>query len=93
MLLGYVVYRVGKSSEVNIFVNIFLVHFPLVDFFTYVITAIESAPLQRGHPIETFFAYAVTHIPLAIVEGLHRARVQIVQSRGHILVKLKVLTP
>ena len=45
---------------------------------------------------ETFFAiYAVTQIPLAILEGVLIALVfkYIVQSRGDILVKLKVLTP
>ena len=41
-LLGYVVYRVAKKVNLNIFVNIFLVAF-VADLFTYVITAIELA--------------------------------------------------
>lgn len=100
-LLGYLVYRVAKKVNLNIFVNIFLVAF-VADLFTYVITAIELAaafPAAHGGflvAFETFFAiYAVTQIPLAIVEGLLIALVfkYIVQSRGDILVKLKVLSP
>ena len=98
--LGYAVYRVAKAVNLNIFVNIFLVAF-VADLFTYVITAIQLAaafPATHGGflvSFETFFAiYAVTQVPLAIVEGLLIALVfkYIVQSRGDILVKLKVLT-
>ena len=45
---------------------------------------------------ETFFAiYAVTQVPLAILEGVLIALVfkYIIQSRSDILVKLRVLTP
>ncbi|MGB8219752.1 MAG: energy-coupling factor ABC transporter permease [Methanoregula sp.] len=100
-LLGYAVYRVGKAVNLNIFVNIFLVTF-VADLFTYVITSIELAaafPATHGGfmiSFATFFAiYAVTQVPLAILEGLLIALVfkYIVQSRADILVKLKVLTP
>jgi len=100
-LAGYAVYRVAKALNLNIFVNIFLVAF-IADLFTYVVTAIQLAaafPATHGGfmvSFATFFAiYAVTQVPLAIVEGLLIALVfkYIVQSRGDILVKLKVLTP
>lgn len=99
-LLGYAVYRLGKAVNLNIFVNVFLVT-AVADLFTYVITAIELAaaiPLQGGFmfSFETFFAiYAVTQVPLAILEGVLIALVfkYIIQSRSDILVKLRVLTP
>jgi cobalt/nickel transport system permease protein len=99
-LLGYAVYRLGKAVNLNIFVNIFLVT-AVADLFTYVITAIELAaafPATHGGfliSFETFFAiYAVTQVPLAILEGVLIALVfkYIIQSRSDILVKLKVLT-
>lgn len=98
-LLGYAVYRLGKAVNLNIFVNIFLVT-AVADLFTYVVTAIELAvavPLQGGFvfSFETFFAiYAITQIPLAILEGVLIALVfkYIIQSRADILVKLGVLT-
>jgi cobalt/nickel transport system permease protein len=99
-LLGYAVYRLGRAVHLNIFVNIFLVT-AVADLFTYVVTAIELAaaiPLNGGFmfSFETFFAiYAVTQVPLAILEGVLIALVfkYIVQSRSDILVKLKVLSP
>ncbi len=99
-LLGYVVYRLGKAVNLNIFINVFLVT-AVADLFTYVVTAIELAaaiPLQGGFmfSFETFFAiYAVTQVPLAILEGVLIALVfkYIIQSRSDILVKLRVLTP
>ena len=100
-LLGYAVYRVGKAVNLNIFVNVFLVT-AVADLFTYVITSIELAaafPATHGGfliSFETFFAiYAITQVPLAILEGVLIALVfkYIVQSRSDILVKLKVLTP
>ena len=99
-LLGYAVYRLGKAVNLNIFVNVFLVT-AVADLFTYVITAIELAaafPATHGGFIisfETFFAiYAVTQVPLAIVEGVLIALVfkYIIQSRSDILVKLNVFT-
>jgi cobalt/nickel transport system permease protein len=99
-LLGYAVYRFGKAVNLNIFINIFLVT-AVADLFTYVVTAIELAaaiPLHGGFifSFETFFTiYAITQIPLAILEGVLIALVfkYIVQSRSDILVKLKVFTP
>jgi cobalt/nickel transport system permease protein len=99
-LLGYAMYRLGKAVNLNIFVNIFLVT-AVADLFTYIITAIELAaavPLQGGFifSFESFFAiYAITQVPLAILEGVLIALVfkYIIQSRSDILVKLKVLTP
>jgi cobalt/nickel transport system permease protein len=98
---GYVVYRMGKAAKLNVFFNIFLVT-AVADLFTYVVTAIELAaafPATHGGFIisfETFFAiYAITQIPLAILEGVLIALVfkYIIQSRSDILIKLRVVTP
>ena len=100
-LLGYAVYRLGRAVNLNPFANIFLVT-AIADLFTYVVTAVELAaafPATQGGflvSFGTFFAiYAVTQVPLAILEGALIALVfkYIVQSRSDILVKLKVLTP
>jgi len=99
-LLAYAVYRLGKAVNLNVFVNVFLVT-AVADLFTYVITAIELAaafPATHGGfliSFETFFAiYAVTQVPLAILEGVLIALVfkYIILSRSDILVKLSVLT-
>ncbi len=99
-LLGFAVYRLGKATNLNIFINVFLVT-AVADLFTYVITSIELAaafPATHGGfliSFETFFAiYAVTQVPLAILEGVLLALVfkYIIQSRSDILVSLRVLT-
>jgi cobalt/nickel transport system permease protein len=99
-LVGYAVWRLGKAVNLNIFINVFLVT-AVADLFTYVVTAVELAaafPATHGGfmiSFVTFFAiYAITQIPLAILEGVLIALVfkYIILSRADVLIKLNVIT-
>jgi len=99
--LGYGIYRGGKAIGLNTFVTIFLAA-ALTDLFTYVITSLQLAlafPAQMGGIITSFttFAaiFALTQIPLAIMEGIIIALTfkHIIQARADILLRLNVLTP
>ncbi|MEN6343191.1 MAG: energy-coupling factor ABC transporter permease [Methanospirillum sp.] len=99
-IVGYALYRLLKNSSVNIYLSVFLVA-AVADLVTYVITSLELAlayPAQVGvvASFAAFFViFAVTQIPLSIVEGLVLALVfkYIVQMKPEILVKLGVFTP
>ncbi|MFA5222249.1 MAG: energy-coupling factor ABC transporter permease, partial [Methanoregula sp.] len=85
---------------VNIYVTVFLVT-AVADLVTYVITSFELAlayPAQVGGILasfEAFFAiFAITQVPLAIVEGCVLALVfkYIVALKPEILIKLNVFS-
>jgi cobalt/nickel transport system permease protein len=97
---GYAVYRLIKDTKINIYVTVFLVT-AVADLVTYVITSFELAlayPAQTGGILasfEAFFAiFAITQVPLAIVEGCVLALVfkYIVALKPEILIKLKVFS-
>jgi cobalt/nickel transport system permease protein len=99
-LAGYAVYGLLRNTPVNIFVTVFLVT-AVIDLVTYIITSFELAlayPAQFGGIVasfEAFFAiFAVTQIPLSIVEGCVLALVfkYIVTLKPEILIKLKVFS-
>jgi cobalt/nickel transport system permease protein len=99
-LAGYVVYRLLKDTKVNIYLTVFLVT-TVADFVTYVITSFELAianPVQVGGILtsfEAFFAiFAITQVPLAIVEGCVLALVfkYIVTLKPEILIKMNVFS-
>jgi cobalt/nickel transport system permease protein len=99
-IAGYAVYRLLKDTSVNIYVTVFLVT-AVADMVTYVITSFELAlayPAQTGGVIASFTAFfvifAITQIPLAIVEGCVLALVfkYIIQMKPEILIKLKVFS-
>ncbi len=99
-IAGYAVYRLLKNTSVNIFITVFLVT-AVADLVTYIITSFELAvayPAQVGGimtSFTTFFAiFAVTQVPLAIVEGCVFALVfkYIVQLKPEILEKLGVFS-
>jgi cobalt/nickel transport system permease protein len=99
-IAGYAVYRLLKDTKVNVYVTVFLVT-AVADLVTYVITAFELAlayPAQVGGILvsfEAFFAiFAVTQVPLAIVEGCVLALVfkYIVALKPEILIKLNVFS-
>jgi cobalt/nickel transport system permease protein len=97
-LVGYGVYRILRESGISIFFTVFLAA-AIADLFTYVVTSLELAlayPAEIGG-ISTSFAvflgiFAVTQVPLAIVEGVILALVfkYIVQLKPDILVRLNV---
>jgi cobalt/nickel transport system permease protein len=97
-LVGYGVYRVLRGTQVNIYLIVFLAA-ALADLFTYVMTSFELAlayPAQVGGIGSSFVLFmgifAVTQIPLAIVEGVILALVfkYIVQLKPDILIRLNI---
>ncbi|HTY14661.1 MAG TPA: energy-coupling factor ABC transporter permease [Methanoregulaceae archaeon] len=97
-LAGYAVYRLLKNTPVNMYITVFIVC-AVADLVTYVITSFELAlayPAQSGGVIASFSAFfiifAITQIPLAIVEGCVLALVfkYIVALKPEILIKLNV---
>ncbi|MFA5269479.1 MAG: energy-coupling factor ABC transporter permease [Methanoregula sp.] len=99
-LAGYGVYRLLRDTSINVYVTVFLVT-ALADMFTYVTTSLELAlayPAQSGGVASSFIlfmgVFAVTQLPLAIVEGVVLALVfkYIVALKPEILVRLGVFS-
>jgi len=99
-LVGYAVYRLLKDTSVNIYLTVFLAT-ALADMFTYVVTSFELALAYPaavggfGTSFVMFLAvFAVTQVPLAIVEGVVLALVfkYIVALKPDILVRMKVFS-
>lgn len=99
-LAGYVLYRVLKNTPVHIYLTVFIVT-AVADLVTYIITSLELAlayPAQAGGFLTSFTAFfmifAVTQVPLAIVEGCVLALVfkYVVQIKPEILIKLQVFS-
>jgi len=69
-LLAWGLYRILKKTKLNIYVTVFLVVF-IADLSTYVMTALQ---LSLAYGMDNFIPFleifAVTQIPLAIIEGL-----------------------
>jgi cobalt/nickel transport system permease protein len=99
-LAGYLVYRLLRDTSVNIYITVFLVT-ALADMFTYVTTSLELAlayPAETGGFVSSFILFlgifAVTQIPLAIVEGIVLALVfkYIVALKPDILIRLNIFS-
>jgi cobalt/nickel transport system permease protein len=99
-LVGYVMYRLLKDTSLNIYITVFIVC-AVSDLVTYIITSFQLAlayPAQTGGLLTSFFTFffifAITQIPLAIVEGCVLALVfkYIVQMKPDILVRLRVFS-
>jgi cobalt/nickel transport system permease protein len=97
-LAGYGVYRSLRNTRLNMYLTVFLVC-ALADLFTYFTTSLELAlayPAEVGGILSSFILFmgifAVTQVPLAIVEGVVLALVfkYIVQLKPDILLHLKV---
>ncbi|KAF5027988.1 Cobalt transport protein CbiM [anaerobic digester metagenome] len=97
-LVGYGIYRALRETQVSIFFTVFLAS-ALADLVTYVVTSLELAlayPAEVGGFAGSFTlflgVFALTQVPLAIVEGVVLALVfkYIVQLKPEILVRLKV---
>lgn len=98
-LVAYGIYRAGMKAGINTFVTVFLAA-AIADLFTYVVTAVQLAlafPAETGGFIASLAAFgtvfAITQIPLAIVEGLVIALIfkYIIDVRPDLLVKMNVL--
>jgi cobalt/nickel transport system permease protein len=99
-LAGYLVYRALRDTRVNMFITVFLVT-AIADMFTYIITSLELAlayPAETGGFASSFVMFlsifAITQVPLAIVEGVVLALVfkYIVALKPDILIRLKIFS-
>jgi cobalt/nickel transport system permease protein len=99
-LVGYTIYRGLRDTSLNLYITVFLAT-ALADMFTYVTTSFELAlayPAEVGGIGSSFVLFmgifAVTQVPLAIVEGIVLALVfkYIVALKPDILVRLKVFS-
>jgi cobalt/nickel transport system permease protein len=99
-LVGYGVYRLLRDTSVNVYITVFLVC-AIADMFTYVTTSLELAlayPAETGGVASSFILFmgifALTQIPLAIIEGIVLALVfkYIVALKPDILIRLGVFS-
>jgi cobalt/nickel transport system permease protein len=99
-LVGYEVYRMLRNTSVNMYLIVFFVT-AIADMFTYVMTSLELAlayPAETGGFVSSFVLFmvifAITQIPLAVVEGLVLALVfkYIVALKPDILIRLKIFS-
>ena len=100
-IVGYLVYKGSMKSGINMYIAVFLAAL-LADWATYIVTSIELAlafPAASGGVLASFEAFlavfAITQVPLAIVEGAVTALMfkYIVQLRSDVLLKLNVASP
>jgi cobalt/nickel transport system permease protein len=100
-IVGYLIYKGAMRSEVNLYVAVFLTAM-FADLATYVVTSIQLAlafPAASGGVLASFEAFvavfAITQIPLAIVEGVVTTLMfkYILQLRSDVLLKLNVAPP
>jgi cobalt/nickel transport system permease protein len=98
--VGYAIYRFLRDTPVNLYITIFLAT-ALADMFTYVTTSLELAlayPAEVGGIGSSFILFmgifAVTQVPLAIVEGIVLALVfkYIVALKPDILIRLNIFS-
>jgi cobalt/nickel transport system permease protein len=98
--LGYYVYRALRDSRVSMYFTVFAA-VALADLFTYIMTSLELAlayPAETGGFFSSFVMFlgifAVTQVPLAIVEGAVLSLVfkYIVDIRPDILEKMKIFS-
>ncbi|MCQ1536200.1 energy-coupling factor ABC transporter permease [Methanosarcina sp. KYL-1] len=98
-VVAYLVYKAGMKANLNFYVVVFLAT-ALGDWATYVTTSVELA-LAFPEPVGGFLAsfekfamiFAVTQVPLAIMEGAVSALLfkYVVNLKSDILVEMKVI--
>jgi len=97
-VMGYLVYRALRDSRVNVYLTVFLAC-AVADLFTYLTTSLELAlayPAAVGGVATSFSVFfgifAVTQVPLAIVEGIVLSLVfkYIIQLKPEILSRLRI---
>ncbi len=99
--VGYLVYKSAMRSGQNLYASVFAAA-ALSDFATYLVTSIQLAlafPASSGGVAASFQAFAavfaLTQVPLAIVEGVVTALMfkYILLARSDVLLRLKVVSP
>jgi cobalt/nickel transport system permease protein len=100
-IVGILIYKVSMRSGLNLYLAVFLTAM-FADIATYLMTAIQLSlafPATSGGVLASFKAFAaifaITQVPLAIVEGMVTVLMfkYIVQLRSDVLLKLKVVSP
>jgi cobalt/nickel transport system permease protein len=98
-VVAYIIFKLGMRLNLNFYVTVFLAT-ALADWATYVITSLELAlafPAQTGGVLVSLKAFAaifaLTQIPLAIIEGAITALIfkYVIQVKSDVLVKLEVI--
>ncbi len=99
-IVGYSIYKAAMKSRLNPYLAVFLAAM-LADLATYIVTSIQLAlafPAASGGVLASFEAFAavfaITQVPLAIVEGAVTALMfkYIVQMRSDVLLKMNVVS-
>jgi cobalt/nickel transport system permease protein len=99
-IVGYLVYKSAMKSGLNLYLAVFLAA-TLADWATYIVTSIQLAlafPAASGGVLASFEAFAavfaITQVPLAIVEGVVTALMfkYIIQIRSDVLLRLNVVS-
>ena len=96
--VGYMVYRALRDTRVNLFFTVFLAC-AVADLVTYLTTSLELAlayPAEVGGVAASFgvffIIFAITQVPLAIIEGIVLALVfkYIIQLKPEIISRLRI---
>ena len=99
-VVAYVIYKIGMRSNINFYITVFLAA-TLGNWATYLVTSAELAlafPAEVGGVFMSFKAFAtifaLTQIPLAIMEGAVTALIfkYVIQVKSDVLVKLNVIS-
>jgi cobalt/nickel transport system permease protein len=99
-IVGYLVYKAAMKSRLNLYLAVFLAAM-LADWATYFVTSLQLAlafPAAPGGVLASFEAFAavfaITQVPLAIVEGVVTALMfkYIVQLRSDVLLRMNVVS-
>jgi cobalt/nickel transport system permease protein len=100
-IVAVIIYKAAMKLRINLYIAVFLAA-TFADWATYVVTSLQLAlafPAASGGVLASFWAFAavfaITQVPLAIVEGVVTALMfkYIVQLRSDVLLKLKVASP
>jgi cobalt/nickel transport system permease protein len=98
--VGYLVYKAASRAGLHLYLAVFLAA-TLADWATYLVTSIQLAlafPAASGGVPASFEAFAavfaITQVPLAIVEGAVTALMfkYIVQLRSDVLLRMNVVS-
>jgi cobalt/nickel transport system permease protein len=99
-IVGCLIYKTAMKARLNLYLAVFLAAL-FADWATYVVTSIQLAlafPAASGGVLATFEAFfavfALTQVPLAVLEGVVTALMfkYIVQLRSDVLLRMNVVS-
>ena len=100
-IVAVFIYKAAMKSRQNLYLAVFLAA-TFADWATYIVTSLQLAlafPAASGGVFASFWAFAavfaITQVPLAILEGVVTALMfkYIVQLRSDVLLKMNVVSP